>query len=48
MPIEPKFGELDFRRIERGRRRMAKKTDSADWDADRQSNYSNRKEVRLI
>jgi hypothetical protein len=25
MPIEPKFWELDFRRIERGSRRMAKK-----------------------
>ena len=25
MPIEREFGELDFRRIERGSRRMAKK-----------------------
>ena len=48
MPIEREFGELDFRRIQQGCKRMAKKAYSVDCGGDRQSKYSNRKEGDLI
>lgn len=37
MPIEREFGELDFRRIQQGCKRMAKKAYSVNSDSDRQS-----------